>query len=449
MQAYLEKLFSFFLKSSGVIIDSRENLVNKIFFSLPGKNIDGNKFALPALEKGALLSVVTDVALKEHPGCFYVDNAERALQSLAALYRTKFGFPVIAITGSNGKTTTKELLISVLSEQYKVAGTKGNLNNHLGVPITLLSTPLDSEVLILEMGANAPGDISFLCDIAQPDWALLTSIGQAHLQGFGSLEGVIKAKFQLFESVDARGGICFVNANDPAIFKGRVSRDGDVRILLGQVSGREESIVAESHRPFVRGYVSSPAKRIPFASHLTGQHNWLNIQNVFAVALYFGISLEAFVSGLEKYFPDNSRSQWMRYGRSLLLMDAYNANPSSVQAMLKDFLGIESSRTKVALIGGMGELGEQSLAYHLALVDSLDRAEGLSRYLLIGPQFRECHPGPKGSFYEDWQRVPKTLLEGFSNDLGLILVKGSRSIGLERLFMGDLIKPFDQSEDKI
>jgi UDP-N-acetylmuramoyl-tripeptide--D-alanyl-D-alanine ligase len=449
MQVYLEKLYSIFLESSGVSIDSRENVVNKIFFSLSGRNSDGNQFALGALEKGALLSVVTDAALKGHPGCLLVDNAEEALQALAALYRKQFAFPVIAITGSNGKTTTKELLISVLSEQYKVAGTKGNLNNHLGVPITLLSTPLDSEVLILEMGANAPGDISFLCDIAQPDWGLLTSIGQAHLEGFGSLKGVIEAKFKLFESVDAQGGICFVNANDPAILNTRISREGDVRVQSGKVTGREEIIVAESHRPFVCGYVASQQKRLPFASHVTGHHNWLNIQNVFAVSLYLGISLESFVRGLERYFPDNSRSQWMSYGNSLLLMDAYNANPSSVQAMLKDFLGIESSRAKVALIGGMGELGEQSLSHHLDLVDSLDRADGLSRYLLIGPQFKDCQPGPKGSFYEDWQRVPETVLEDFSKNPALILVKGSRSIALERLFMGDLIKPFDQSEHKI
>jgi UDP-N-acetylmuramoyl-tripeptide--D-alanyl-D-alanine ligase len=445
----IEKLYSIFLLSSGVSIDSRDDLRNKIFFALPGKNTDGNQFALSAIERGARLSIVTDESLKDQEACFFVEDAVMTLQSLAARYRRDFTFPVLGITGSNGKTTTKELLVSVLSERYKVFGTKGNYNNHLGVPITLLSTPLDSEILVLEMGANSPGDISFLCDIAQPNWALITSIGQAHLEGFGSVEGVISAKFQLFESIDKRGGICFVNANDPAIAKKRNHKESDVLIELGKVTGKSEEIVVETLRPFVSGYLTNRVEKVSFHSHLTGHHNWLNIQNVFAAALYLGVTLEEVARGIEKYFPANSRSQWIRYGQSLILMDAYNSNPSSAQAMLKDFLAIDSIRPKFAIMGGMGELGKDSEQYHCDLAKRLESAEGLSGYFLVGQQFTPCSLGAKGLYFDQGASVPQSMIENFYSQPLLVLVKGSRSIRLEELFVSELIEPFNQTKDKI
>ncbi len=435
----IEAVYKIFLESQGVSIDSRDDLRGKIFFALKGEKTDGNQYWKQALEKGAVACVVSDSNLKTEQNCYYVEDTIQALQILASLYKNRLlNVPTLGITGSNGKTTTKELLVKAMSNSYKVHATKGNFNNHIGLPLTILSCPRDVEFLILEMGANAPGDIKLLCEIGQPTCGLITSIGAAHLQGFKNLEGVVKTKFELFNYLDETGGTCFVNQFDENIRLKRLARQTDV--YWGDVLKLQDDVllVLLNSSPFVRFEIVYPNKEaIQITSKLTGIHNWYNIMNTFLVANYFGLDPYAIGSSVNLYLPDNNRSQWIRYDQATVLLDAYNANPSSVRAVLSEFANLTTRLEKHVILGVMGELGDESELLHRQILDEMRAIDNFSKIYLVGIVFMNIAKDIKDeriAVYADVQELSDCIGATLFDQPKLVLVKGSRSVGLEKLF---------------
>lgn len=437
----IEIIYDIFLTSKGVSIDSRVELKDIIFFALKGENTDGNQYWKQALDKGASACIVSDVTLKDEENCYYFEDTLIALQTLAKMYKQRvLHIPTLGVTGSNGKTSTKELLVKAMSQKFKVHATKGNYNNHIGLPLTLLSCPPDAQFLILEMGANAPGDIKLLCEIGQPTHGLLTSIGAAHLQGFKNLEGVIRTKFELFNYLDQTGGQCFVNRFDENIAQNRKMKGTDVywREKLELEGDVFLSLVNTS--PFVRFELQYPDNTsIKKTTKLTGIHNWYNMLNTFLVANHFGIDPETIGSAIAQFQPDNNRSQWVKYGEATVLMDAYNANPSSVRAVLAEFAHLSTKLEKQVILGAMGELGDQSDSLHRQILTEMCDLNQFSYIYLVGKAFMDVMKETDiqdhmVAVFPDVETLSKTIGNSLFNQPKLILVKGSRSIGLERLF---------------
>ena len=424
----LEALYQIFLKHPFVTTDSRKIEARSIFFALKGENFNGNTFALTALEKGASYAVVDEAEYAVHENIVLVENVLYTLQDLARMHRQKLGVPILAITGTNGKTTTKELVASVLSKQYNIVYTKGNLNNHIGVPLTLLTLKPETQFGVIEMGANHPGEIAELCKIALPDFGLINNVGRAHLEGFGSFEGVIQTKTELYRFLEQNNGIVFINNNNPFL----VGRAGKVRKVAYTTSKELDGLEGEavSADPFLLFKVLFPKGWLYIKTRLVGSYNLENALAAATVGQHFGIAPTEIASAIEGYQPDNNRSQMIETEHNRLLMDAYNANPTSTKAALENFEQLNAQK-KGVILGDMLELGSVSQEEHQKIVDFLSTLK-TDAVFLVGSHYSGCRlPGTFLHFLHADELaiyLSETKLSGF-----LMLIKGSRGMRLETI----------------
>jgi len=430
-----EQLLEFFLAHPKVVTDSRKIAEGSIFFALKGENFDGNQFAKQALEKGAAYAVIDDATqVKSDERLLLVKDVLTSLQELANLYRQRFDIPLIGITGSNGKTTTKELISTVLSTQYKTHFTKGNFNNHIGVPLTLLEIPMDTEVAVIEMGANHVGEIDFLCNIAQPTHGIITNIGKAHLEGFGSLEGVKKAKSELYRYLTSFRGIAFVNRDENYLLDLAAEKLRKIFYLRSENPNKE---VAEyevkfiSCDPYVKvAFLSWREELIEAQSQLIGAYNFNNIMTAVAIGKYFKVPGIKIKNAIENYVPQNNRSEIIESESNVFILDAYNANPSSMKEALNN-LAQSNKAQKVAILGDMLELGEYSEEEHKAIID-IAFAKSLKDIILVGAAFKEVAQNYELPHFDDVVQL-KTWFETKTYENTIFLIKGSRGIRLEKL----------------
>ncbi|MGA2407830.1 MAG: UDP-N-acetylmuramoyl-tripeptide--D-alanyl-D-alanine ligase [Bacteroidales bacterium] len=424
-----EQLYNLFKESTGVTTDSREVGKDQIFFALWGDNYNGNKFASEALTKGASWAVIDD-PLFETEKTILVDDCLFELQALAAFYRKEMKVPVIAITGSNGKTTTKELLAAILLKKFKVHFTKGNLNNHIGVPLTILSAPADTEMMIIEMGANHISEIRTLCLIAKPDYGIITNIGTAHIEGFGSVDGVIKTKTELYEYLRKVNGIALYNDKDPLvtdkIFKiiNRAvpfSNPTGVDLLIEQApSDLNLKISATYHH-----------NTYNICTNLFGNYNLENVRAAIASGLFLGIEMDDIIDAVEKYQPANNRSQIKISKKNTLICDSYNANPTSMTLALESFSEIKAER-KIVILGDMLELGEKSEEEHLKILKGI-QSHIFEKALLVGPVFKKISSKSGFKAFDNVNQLMDFLKREPIKET-MILIKGSRGIGLEKVY---------------
>lgn len=435
-------LYKLFLQSSGVATDSRAIKGGELFFALKGENFDGNEYALKALESGAAYAIVDDGS--KYDGADYrilsVPDTLECLQSLARFHRDNtfvdgHRLTVIGLTGTNGKTTTKELLREVLSKKYVVTATQGNLNNDIGVPLSLLKINSDTQIAVIEMGANHLDDIAKLVKVSKPDFGLITNVGKAHLLGFGSFEGVKAAKGQLYDYVNDYGRAVFLNADDTDLRAMAVSRAGLQTIEYGISNWDVELYPSDVDHPFLRMSVPCPCgERKMIQTHLVGSYNANNVLAAIAVGLHFGVSLEDAIEAVEAYCPSNNRSQMMRTGRNTLIVDAYNANPTSMSAALDNFFAAEGL-SKVAFLGDMRELGVDSVEEHIAIVRKLMNVP-LKMVCLVGEEFSKALQCTGKADNMLWFRDSGELsayLADFGLEGCLVLIKGSRGIRMEKV----------------
>ena len=414
----IKDLYQIYSTNYLVDTDTRNIRNNSIFFSLKGDNFNGNKFAAEALKKGAKYAVIDEEESEIEGRTILVDNVLKTLQKLANYHRRKLEIPVIGLTGSNGKTTTKELLTAVLKTQYNTKATQGNLNNHIGVPLTLLSFTNKTEIGIVEMGANHQKEIEFLSNICEPDIGCITNFGKAHLEGFGGIVGVIKGKSELYTYLEKENKIAFVNSNDPIQLE---LTKKIKRILLNN------SITISSIQPFLE--LKYTNKKI--LTNLVGTYNLDNIRVAISIGEYFNISTINSSTAISNYSPTNNRSQVLVKNNNKILMDAYNANPTSTLAALYNFNKIKETR-KVVILGDMFELGEDSAKEHQYIVNICENLE-IDRFIFIGKNYYETTAEEK---YDSVESMKKQLnISTFKNNY--ILIKGSRGMALERLL--DLI----------
>lgn len=428
MNNIVQNLYLEYKNSTGISTDSRNIFEGCIFFALKGGNFDGNRFAEAAIANGAKIAVVDDPRIPDGNQIFKVQNTLKTLQELAVMHRRQLTIPVIGITGSNGKTTTKELIKSVLSEQFETFATTGNLNNHIGVPLSILSITDNHQMAIIEMGANHQGEIAALCEIAQPDYGIITNIGKAHLEGFGGVKGVIKAKSELYQFIKKHAGKLFVNADDSLLME---KSSGAERILYGSAS---EAIVhgeITGKFPFISIDLNVDNKTFPVSSSLVGSYNFTNILAAACIGKYFNIETLKIVEGLASYEPKNSRSQWLETKKNNIILDAYNANPSSMKLALENFSEAPYQR-KVVILGDMLELGADAETEHTQMIE-FARQCAFEKMILIGEIFNSLAQNiPEIISFKNAQsaiaEIEKMKPEGFT-----ILIKGSRGIQLEKL----------------
>jgi UDP-N-acetylmuramoyl-tripeptide--D-alanyl-D-alanine ligase len=411
----LKEVYQLFLKSSGVQTDSRKVNFNQLFFALNGPNFDANTFAHQAIEKGALATIVDNEAVAEaNQNCYLVNDVLETLQALAQHHRNQFDIPLIALTGSNGKTTTKALMHAVLGTSHKVLATDGNLNNHIGVPLTLLRLTTAHSHAIIEMGANHIKEIAFLCELAQPTHGLITNVGKAHLEGFGSEEGVLQGKTELYDFIEKKDGIIFVNEDNDKL----LNSIGDVKHATYKPS---EFRITQDQPTLTLVY-----QNIEIPTQLAGAYNKENIVAAVSIGAYFGVSLVKAAKAVSDYSPNNSRSQLMTHNGKTLTFDAYNANPSSMKAAITAF-GKRSGK-KAVILGHMAELGTYESAEHQALVDLVNNQDFETSYWVGKP----------------YEHIVTTHYFASVDELNLflknnpikadqLLIKGSRSATLEKV----------------
>ncbi|MFP5471527.1 MAG: UDP-N-acetylmuramoyl-tripeptide--D-alanyl-D-alanine ligase [Bacteroidia bacterium] len=417
----IESIYSKYLGCSEICTDTRQISKDCLFFALKGENFNGNKFADDALSKGAKYVIVDEKEFATTPFHLLVDDVLTYLQELAKHHRQQLSIPIIGLTGSNGKTTTKELIHSVLKEKFKVFATKGNLNNHIGVPISILSIKKEHEMAIIEMGANHQKEIEFLCSISQPDFGVITNIGKAHLEGFGGEEGVKKGKKELYDYIKKNHKHIFINKSDEAL---NSISDGIHQIGYGkgtQING--EVIEGEEFLTFDLT-VHHHSKRVK--THLIGNYNLPNALCAAAIGYEFGLSFEQICNGLENYQPDNNRSELRKTENNTLILDAYNANPSSMKAALDNFS--KHTEDKLAILGDMFELGESSQVEHQEISDYAEKL-GV-KCIFVGKYFSETNT--YSDTFENTQELVEYLEENPIKNT-LVLIKGSRGMKLEQL----------------
>ena len=420
----IEKIYEAFLSHPKICTDTRNIQADSLFFCLKGENFDGNTFALQALEAGAAYVVTNRQDLRGNDRCFVVDDTLATLQQLARHHRRQFSIPFIGITGTNGKTTTKELTAQVLQTKYRVTFTQGNLNNHIGVPLTLLTVNADTEIAIIEMGANHPGEIADLCRIAEPTHGLITNIGVAHIEGFGSPENIVKTKRALYESVMERKGTVFVNAADAILAECAGSYQPQVRY------GNASDSICQGHITDMNPCLTIEAEGVSIATHLTGEYNLHNILGAIAVGRFFGISTEEAGRALEAYMPSNHRSQIIQAGSSTVIADYYNANPTSMAAAIRNLANLNAP-AKAAILGDMLELGAVSHEEHLRIYNLCK--ENSINALFVGNCFKELDINDMNVF-SNVDEVNGYLQEHPFRDT-MILIKGSRGIHLEKVVL--------------
>ena len=424
---YISELYTIYQRHPRVITDTRQELTDSIFFCLKGPNFDANTFAEEAIGKGAVLVVSDSAANTGNAKIMVVPNVLETLQALASHHRKLFTFPVIGLTGSNGKTTNKELIAAVLSLRYRTHFTEGNLNNHIGVPLTLLGIPLDCEMAVIEMGANHIGEIQELCAISQPDFGMITNIGKAHLEGFGSAEGVIKGKKELFDYIGKNGGKVFVNGDDKLLSD--LSKNLN-RIVFGK---NEEGYFVEGSiiqsTPFISfRFNTNNETSKEIKTNLVGGYNFFNLLAAACIGIYFEVSMSEIEQALENYVPTNNRSQWLSTESNQIILDAYNANPSSMEAALEN-LHNQKSSSKLALLGEMRELGDTAKEEHQLLINKIHNF-GIDA-ILVGNGYKHCD---KKDFR--WYENSTDLIDFLKNNPiknSLILLKGSRAVAMEKV----------------
>jgi UDP-N-acetylmuramoyl-tripeptide--D-alanyl-D-alanine ligase len=421
----IANLHSLFLECSSVSTDTRKIEKNSLFVALKGDNFDANTFTKEALEKGAKYVVIDNPTYQIDNRTILVEDSLVALQELAKFHRTYLGLPIIALTGSNGKTTTKELIHAVLSKKYNTLATIGNLNNHIGVPLTLLRFTKETEIGIVEMGANHQKEIEFLCQIAQPDYGYITNFGKAHLEGFGGVEGVIKGKSEMYDYLRNNNKIVFVNLDD-AIQKEKSTTIKHYSFSLNDANADVKISRIEAN-PMVR--ISYNNQNIQ--SHLIGIYNSNNINAAICIGHYFKVSDELIKEAIEHYIPENNRSQLIQKNSNEIILDAYNANPSSMSAAITNFLQLEKSN-KIAILGDMFELGEESLSEHKKIIQLLENESDTITYFIGKDFYANQIQNPHVKFFENFENFAEFLKSNTPNN-SLLLIKGSRGMALERI----------------
>ena len=421
----ISQLYEIFRASTGVNTDSRTLQAGQLFFALKGENFDGNAYAAKALEAGASYAVVSEDCPGDEPRFIRVPDTLRCLKELAAYHRSELHIPVIGLTGTNGKTTTKELIREVLSTHFRVSATRGNLNNDIGVPLTVLSITPEDEIAVVEMGANHPDDISALTWVSQPDYGLITNVGKAHLLGFGSFEGVKKAKGQLYDWLSAHDGQAFVNVDDADLFEMASARP--LSIIPYGVEGEGAVILpASAEKPFLRMEIGGELLETQFV----GAYNAANVRAAVTVGRQFGVPLRDALAAIAAYAPSMNRSQMRRTGRNTLIEDAYNANPSSMAVALENLRRMEGK--KAVLLGEMRELGAESLAEHVRVVETL-KAMDLEQVCLVGEEFRKAlEQSPLDAQYFADSDALAAWLQNHPITGCMVLVKGSRGTRMEK-----------------
>lgn len=428
------QLYEVYLKHPLICTDTRNISPDCLFFALKGENFDGNLFAQQALDAGAAYAVV-DRITEENERFLLVNDGLRALQDLARMHRQKLQIPVLGITGSNGKTTTKELLYAVLSQHFRTFATSGNLNNHIGVPLSILSIKPDTELAIIEMGANHQNEIALLSSISQPSHGLITNIGKAHLEGFGGIEGVKIGKGELYQFLSSRDGIAFINRESADLMEMSERHGLENTVYYGKSDQNEVSgeLVADS--PYLKFNWHSSIKGLKgktytVQTHLTGAYNLDNLLAAVTAGVYFGLSPEEINAGLKGYIPNNNRSQITKTAKNTLICDYYNANPSSMHVAL-DNLGKMQGEHKVIILGDMFELGEESGFEHAEIIKKTESMT-VERCIFIGKDFFEQRKHAKAEFYQNTEEAYRALQSHPVNQ-ATVLIKGSRGMKLEKL----------------
>ncbi|SMD35060.1 UDP-N-acetylmuramoyl-tripeptide--D-alanyl-D-alanine ligase [Reichenbachiella faecimaris] len=418
MDQTISFLYEKFLASEGVCSDTRSLQENQIFFALKGDNFNGNTYASQAIEGGALLAVIDESQEESSDKFFLVDDVLKCLQELASHHRDQFDIPFLGITGSNGKTSTKELAARVMSADRKTQYTRGNLNNHIGVPLTLLNISSDTEFAIIEMGANHIGEIASLCKMAKPTHGLITNIGTAHIGEFGGQEAIIRAKSELFDYLRQTGGIPFINLED------RVLQNMSKR-FSNAITYPNELCSLKSATPFVH-YKDEHGDT--HATEMIGAYNFLNISAAVTIGNYFEV--EDPYRAIDGYMPDNNRSQMIEIGSNTIILDAYNANPDSIRAAL-DNLAVIDSAHKVAILGDMKELGAYAEEEHRKIIDYAETLN-LDKVYLVGNDFKKMHKHAKSKAFEKIDEL-SNLLQEEPLTAATVLIKGSRGMRMEQL----------------
>ena len=422
----LETVYSYFLESTGICTDTRKIEKGCLFVALRGDNFNGNKFTQQALDKGAFKVIIDDISQHKNTGeTILCKNSLTLLQKLATYHRQELNVPMIALTGSNGKTTTKEIINAVLSKKFKTTATLGNLNNHIGVPLTLLSMTKETEIGIVEMGANHKKEIEALCEIAQPNFGYITNFGKAHIEGFGSIEGVIEGKSELYKYISKEKGTLFFNADDP--IQNKLLGNYPSKVGFSQTKENFYTLKQIDANP----YVALQAAQTNITSNLIGAYNFTNISAGVLIGDFFDIPLNDIKQAIEEYLPTNNRSQLITKGSTQIILDAYNANPTSMMAALQHFNTIKTA-SKMVFLGDMFELGETAQEEHQDIVDYLSNTN-IDEVHLIGSYFsktklqvKNCHQ------YKTFEALKSAFKNTIPKDT-TVLIKASRGMALERI----------------
>ncbi|WP_432709324.1 UDP-N-acetylmuramoyl-tripeptide--D-alanyl-D-alanine ligase [Pedobacter sp.] len=426
----IQALYQLYLANPTISTDTRNISNDCLFFALKGDHFNANTFAEKALENGAAYAVIDEEAYKVDERCILVDDVLTTLQELAKHHRKQLKIPVIGLTGSNGKTTTKELIKAVLAQKYSVFATHGNLNNHIGVPLSVLSISLDTQIAVIEMGANHQQEIAFLCTIAQPTHGLITNVGMAHLDGFGGFEGVKKGKSELYTYIKSTGGTAFINRNNHHLME--MSTSANLRKVIYYGTNKEDDLYGELVKadPYVSFNWSAGQYTYLTQVNLTGAYNFENSLAAVCIGVYFDVSPLRIIKGLTEYYPNNNRSQLTKTERNTLICDFYNANPSSMSAAINN-LGALVAANKTAILGDMFELGEEASAQHELIIQIAATAE-IDQLIFIGTNFYAYKDRYAGLFFNTAIEAAVFVKTMPLND-HLILLKGSRGMALEQL----------------
>jgi UDP-N-acetylmuramoyl-tripeptide--D-alanyl-D-alanine ligase len=427
----IEDLYSVYKKNPVVCTDSRTIVKDCIFFALKGENFNGNRFAEAAIQQGASYTIVDEDQFAVNERCIRVENVLETLQQLANFHRRQLKIPFIAVTGSNGKTTTKELLRNVLSKKYTVHATRGNLNNHIGVPLTILSIKENVEIAVIEMGANHIGEIKMLCRIAEPDYGIITNVGKAHLEGFGGFEGVKKGKGELYDFLSAKGGTVFLNLDNQHLADLNDKRKIRKRVTYGKENSPDCKGELLSASPFLKIKWNYAGKNSQVNTQMIGDYNFENVLAAICIGNYFNVEEHLINKAIEEYIPDNSRSQIIYKGTNTIVLDAYNANPTSVTVALKNFSSM-NGQNKIVILGEMAELGNESEQEHKTIQHLISTLQ-FQKVFLVGKYFLKQTEDKNHFTILDSTDKLVSLLKNMNIQNSTVFIKGSRSMKMEKV----------------
>ncbi|MDT3404403.1 UDP-N-acetylmuramoyl-tripeptide--D-alanyl-D-alanine ligase [Mucilaginibacter terrae] len=427
----IEQLYALYKQHPIISTDTRKIAPGSLFFALKGDKFDANTFAAQAVEAGAAYAVIDDAAYRVSEQFILVEDVLTTLQDLARYHRKQLQIPVIGLTGSNGKTTTKELIYAVLSQQFNTLATQGNLNNHIGVPLTVLSINNSHQMAVVEMGANHQKEIEFLCTIAQPTHGLITNIGKAHLEGFGGMEGVKKGKGELYDYLKTTNGVAFINSSSADLMLMQQARELTNVVYYGQsaMSAVHGNLTGNAPYLSLQWATANNLTEQHIASHLTGEYNFDNILAAICIGNYFELSATQINDGIEGYQPKNNRSQIVKTNTNTLICDYYNANPSSMAVAIANLNNLQADR-KVMILGDMFEMGKEAAAEHQSII-KLALATPADEHIFVGHEFYAQNPG-KGTFYKTAEEAIESIKANPVTQ-ATVLIKGSRGMALERL----------------